>query len=235
MLGPARRSRCGSRRSVMDRGASRRPGAGTPPSTTASVCTSSRTVAAALGTRSRTPVVGRDQIGPRVALDPFLGVIGHASDEPGIHSTRPRVRAAATSTVRSSSSERRSTSADRGRRRAFSAGDCHARQADGEVSQLAIECPLERAGSRSRCATTSRCATPSRGRRTRGWPSASTRTSTRRPHSRPTRCSSSWAASTGSSGVRPWRSRSVVVDLRVTQLVNGARGIHARLAHDALR
>ena len=28
---------------------------------------------------------------------------------------------------------------------------------------------------------------------------------------------------------------SVVVDLRVTQLVNGARGVHARLAHDALR
>ena len=28
---------------------------------------------------------------------------------------------------------------------------------------------------------------------------------------------------------------SVVVDLRVTQLVNGTQGIHARLAHDALR
>ena len=28
---------------------------------------------------------------------------------------------------------------------------------------------------------------------------------------------------------------SVVVDLRVTQMVNGVRGIHARLAHDALR
>jgi acetamidase/formamidase len=28
---------------------------------------------------------------------------------------------------------------------------------------------------------------------------------------------------------------SVVVDLRVTQIVNGAQGIHARLAHDALR
>ncbi len=28
---------------------------------------------------------------------------------------------------------------------------------------------------------------------------------------------------------------SVVVDLRVTQMVNGARGVHARLAHDALR
>ncbi|HEX5027612.1 MAG TPA: hypothetical protein VFV56_02250, partial [Gaiellaceae bacterium] len=28
---------------------------------------------------------------------------------------------------------------------------------------------------------------------------------------------------------------SVVVDLRVTQLVNGARGIHARIAHDAVR
>jgi acetamidase/formamidase len=28
---------------------------------------------------------------------------------------------------------------------------------------------------------------------------------------------------------------SIVVDLRVTQLVNGSRGIHARIAHDALR
>ena len=28
---------------------------------------------------------------------------------------------------------------------------------------------------------------------------------------------------------------SVVVDLRVTQMVNGARGVHARLAHGALR
>jgi alanine dehydrogenase len=28
---------------------------------------------------------------------------------------------------------------------------------------------------------------------------------------------------------------SVVVDLRVTQMVNGVRGVHARLAHHALR
>jgi acetamidase/formamidase len=28
---------------------------------------------------------------------------------------------------------------------------------------------------------------------------------------------------------------SVVVDLRVTQLVNGVRGVHAMLAHDAIR
>jgi acetamidase/formamidase len=28
---------------------------------------------------------------------------------------------------------------------------------------------------------------------------------------------------------------SVVVDLRVTQLVNGVRGVHAVLPHDALR
>jgi hypothetical protein len=28
---------------------------------------------------------------------------------------------------------------------------------------------------------------------------------------------------------------SIVVDLRVTQLVNGVLGVHARLAHDALR
>ena len=28
---------------------------------------------------------------------------------------------------------------------------------------------------------------------------------------------------------------SVVVDLRITQMVNGVRGVHARLAHTALR
>jgi acetamidase/formamidase len=28
---------------------------------------------------------------------------------------------------------------------------------------------------------------------------------------------------------------SLVVDLRVTQMVNGVQGVHARLAHDALR
>jgi acetamidase/formamidase len=28
---------------------------------------------------------------------------------------------------------------------------------------------------------------------------------------------------------------SVVVDLRVTQMVNGVRGVHALLAHDAIR
>jgi acetamidase/formamidase len=28
---------------------------------------------------------------------------------------------------------------------------------------------------------------------------------------------------------------SVVVDLRVTQIVNGMRGVHALLAHDAIR
>ena len=179
---------------------------------------------------------GRDQLGREVALRPFLGVIGMPPDEPG-----PPFDGAASSVRR----EHRLQGARRRARRCssrspvdgalLSAGDGHAAQGDGEVSQLAIEAPVERA-----CLTLS-----VRDDLALAWPIAWT--------------PEAWlafgfdedldeAAALAIEGMLDLMERehalarrealalaSVVVDLRVTQLVNGARGIHARLAHDALR
>ena len=117
----------------------------------------------------------------------------------------------------------------------LSAGDGHAAQGDGEVSQLAIEAPLERAQLTLVLRDDLALATPV------AWtPDA-------------------WltfgfdedldeAAAIAIDAMLELMGRehglgrrealalaSVVVDLRVTQMVNGVRGIHAVLSHDAIR
>jgi hypothetical protein len=54
-------------------------------------------------------MTGRNQHGHRVALHPFLGVMGMPPAEPGEHSTTPPGRTAATSTARSWSPAAHST------------------------------------------------------------------------------------------------------------------------------
>jgi acetamidase/formamidase len=87
---------------------------------------------------------GRDQEGRTVALAPFLGVLGMPPPEPGVHPTGPprvwggnldcKELVAGTTLYLPVPVEGA----------LFSAGDGHARQGDGEVSSTAIECPLER-------------------------------------------------------------------------------------------
>jgi acetamidase/formamidase len=117
----------------------------------------------------------------------------------------------------------------------LSAGDGHAAQGDGEISQLAIEAPVDRA----RLTLTVRQDLPLT------MPIAWT--------------PDAWltfgfdedldeAAALAIEGMLDLMGRehgferrealayaSVVVDLRVTQMVNRARGVHARLPHGALR
>jgi len=116
----------------------------------------------------------------------------------------------------------------------FSAGDGHARQGDGEVSGTAIECPAEATLTISLADDL-----------TLDWPVALT--------------ADAWltfgfdedldrAAEIALEGMLELMRRehglerrdslalaSVVVDLRVTQVVNGVRGVHAVLRHDAIR
>jgi acetamidase/formamidase len=117
----------------------------------------------------------------------------------------------------------------------FSAGDGHARQGDGEVSFLALECPFE----------TVRLTFDLRDDLPLASPIA--------------RTEEAWitlgfdedldeAAAIAIDGMLELMGRehglgrhdalalaSVVVDLRVTQMVNGVRGVHAVLRHDAIR
>ena len=165
----------------------------------------------------------------------FLGVIGMPPPEPGVHPTAPprvfggnidcKELVAGTTLFLPIPVDGA----------LLSAGDGHAAQGDGEVSQLAIECGIERA-------------------RLTVWvrdePVISTPIA---------RTDDAWltfgfdedldeAAAIAIDAMLELMGRehglerpealalaSLIVDLRITQMVNGARGVHARLVHDALR
>jgi acetamidase/formamidase len=179
--------------------------------------------------------IARDEGGREVELRPFLGVLGMPPPEPGVHSTGPpriwggnidcaELLAGTTLLLPIPVAGAR-----------FSAGDCHARQGDGEVCGTAIECPLERAELTLIVRDEPRLAGPV------------------------ARTGSAWitfgfdedldeAASAALDSMLELMGRehaldrrdalalaSVVVDLRITQMVNGVRGVHALLSDNALR
>jgi len=179
--------------------------------------------------------IGRDAKGREVELRPFPGVLGMPPPEPGTHPTAPPRRwggnidcielVAGTTLFLPIPVDGA----------LFSAGDGHARQGDGEVSQTAIECPLDRLELTLSVEDRPDLNTPI------AWtPDA-------------------WltfgfdedldeAAAAATDVMLELMRReldleradalalaSVVVDLRVTQLVNGVRGVHAVLRHDAIR
>jgi acetamidase/formamidase len=178
--------------------------------------------------------VGVDERGAKVTLAPFLGVLGMPPDEPGRHSTGPPRRSGGN--IDCKELVRGTTlylpiSVDGAR---FSAGDGHAAQGDGEVSGTAIECPVARAELTLELADLE----------------------LRTPIAR---TESSWlafgfsedldaAAAEAMATMLDLMEReleldrgyamalaSVVVDLRVTQIVNGVKGVHAVLRDDAIR
>jgi acetamidase/formamidase len=177
---------------------------------------------------------GRDQRGRTVSLRPFLGVIGMPPPDAGVHTTRP---------PRPWGGNIDCTELVAGTTlylpipvdgALLSAGDGHARQGDGEVSQLAIECPLERAQLTVSLVDGLELTNPI------------------------ARIDGAWltlgfdedvdeAAAQALDGMLELMRRehglerrdalalaSVVVDLRITQMVNGVRGVHAVLRDDAI-
>jgi acetamidase/formamidase len=179
--------------------------------------------------------VARDEAGRELDLRPFLGVLGMPPPDPGAHSTAPPRIWGGNIDCKELVPGTRLYLPIPVDGALFSAGDCHARQGDGEVSQLAIECPLERAELTLRVRDDFELATPI------AWtPDA-------------------WltfgfdedldeAAAIAVDAMLELMGRehaleradalalaSLVVDLRVTQMVNGVRGVHAVLPHDSIR
>ena len=169
-----------------------------------------------------------------VELRPFLGVLGMPPVGQGVHSTGPPRRQGGNidcAELVAGTTLFLPIPVDGA---LFSAGDGHARQGDGEVSGTAIECPAEAT------LTLSLADDPELE-----WPVALT--------------ADAWlafgfdedldhAAEIALEGMLDLMRRehdlerrdalalaSVVVDLRVTQIVNGIRGVHAVLRHDAIR
>jgi acetamidase/formamidase len=178
---------------------------------------------------------GRDGAGRELDLRPFLGVMGMPPPEEGRHPTAPPRISGGNIDCKELVAGTTLFLPIPVDSALFSAGDCHARQGDGEVSQLAIECPAERVQ-----LTLSLHDAPEPAKPYAWTPEA-------------------WlafgfdedldeAAALAVDNMLGLMGReygferrealalaSAVVDLRVTQLVNGVRGVHAVLRHDALR
>lgn len=177
---------------------------------------------------------GSDDRGANVRLAPFLGVIGMPPDEDGIHSTGPPRRCGGNIDCKelvAGTTLYLPISVDGA---CVSAGDGHAAQGDGELSGTAIECFVERA------------------QLTLDLSELELRSPVARlPHA--------WAAFGFDEDLDIAAERaigtmldlmerehriergyaialaSVAVDLRVTQIVNGVKGVHAVLRDDAIR
>jgi acetamidase/formamidase len=160
---------------------------------------------------------GRDQFGRAVDLRPFLGVIGMPPPEPGVHWTSPPRRWGGNidcAELVQGATLYLPIPVDGA---SLSAGDGHARQGDGEVSQLAIEAPMERAQLRiSLTFGFDEDLDEAAAQAVDGMLELM-----RREHGLERRDALALA--------------SVVVDLRITQIVNGVKGVHAMLRDDAIR
>lgn len=174
-------------------------------------------------------LVARNQSGFHVAMRPFLGVMGMPSAEPGVHRTRPPRLNGGNIDCRelvTGSTLYLPVAVAGG---LFSTGDGHACQADGEVSGTAIECPMERALLRFTLHEDSPISTP--------WAETPAGTLTL-GFQRDLQLAASDALSAmltlmearlGIGRSEALALASLVVELRVTQIVNHTRGVHALL------
>ncbi len=178
---------------------------------------------------------GVNQNGHEVTLHPFMGVMGMPPDEEGYHSTAPpRVTGGNLDCKElvAGTSLFLPIAVSGG---LFSVGDGHAAQGDGEVCVTAIECPIERVALTFRlhpelALTAPRALTPT------AWITFGVHEDLQ--EATYLALDSMLGLIGEQYGVERGEAlalASVVVDLRVTQIVNGVRGVHAVLPHGALR
>jgi acetamidase/formamidase len=179
--------------------------------------------------------VGRDERGRELDLHPFLGVLGMPPPEPGVHSTTPPRLWGGNIDCKELVVGTKLYLPVPVDGALFSAGDGHARQGDGEVSQIAIECPLDRVELTLTLRDDLVLAAPI------AWTEHAWLTFA-------FDCDLDEAVALALDAMLDLMGRhhgieradalalaSLVCDLRVTQVVNDVQGVHAVLPHDAIR
>ncbi len=180
-------------------------------------------------------MTGRDQYGHTLALSPFMGVMGMPPDEPGIHRTAPPrfcggnldcKELIAGSTLYLPISVPQAL---------FSVGDGHAVQGDGEVCGVAIECPMEYVDLTFYVHDQMRLTIP-RARTATAWITLGVHEDLHEA----TLIALEAMLDLMNEHYQIPRAQalglaSLVVDLRVTQIVNGVMGVHAVLPYDAIK
>jgi acetamidase/formamidase len=178
--------------------------------------------------------VGVNQYGHAVALRPFLGIIGMPPDAPGFHSSQPPRPTGGNIDCKElvAGSTLYLPIAVPGA--LVSVGDGHAVQGDGEVGSTAIECPMARVEITYRLhddfpLTWPRAATPA-GLVTFGFDEDLDTATVLALNG----MLDLMEAAYGVPRADALGLASLVVDLRVTQIVNQVRGVHAVLPPGAL-
>jgi len=176
---------------------------------------------------------GRNQYGQTVRLHPFMGIMGMPPAEPGLHSTvPPRVTGGNLDCkeLGAGSTLYLPIAVPGG---LFSVGDGHARQGDGESCVTAIECPME-------CVELTFALRPDlhltapRAHTPAGWLTFGLHEDL--DEAVLLALEAMVALMEQQYGLTRHQAlglASVLVDLRITQIVNGVRGVHAVLPHSA--
>jgi acetamidase/formamidase len=183
----------------------------------------------------RDQMIGRNQFGHEVPLAPFMGVIGMPPDVPGLTPTwAPRVQGGnidCRELVAGSSLFLPIAVPGA----LFSVGDGHAAQGDGEISSTGIECPMDRVEICFRLHKTAPPTTPY-ARTPAGWLTFGFHEDLNEATvSAIEAMLQLMQAQLGVSHRDAVALASLCVNLRITQIVNGVRGVHAVLPHDAVR
>jgi len=173
------------------------------------------------------------QDGIVVSMKPFMGVLGMPPDEPGFHPTQPPRACGGNIDCKELVEGSRLYLPTSVPGALFSVGDGHAAQGDGEICTQAIECPMERVDLsfelHDRRIETPCAQTPA-GFITFGFDEDLNRASLIAARAMIDHMSSEYSI----DRKQALALLSVVVDLRVTQICNGVRGVHAVLPHGAI-
>ena len=172
--------------------------------------------------------------GHTVSMAPFLGVIGMPPPQPGVHSTTPPRRFGGNIDCRdltAGSTLYLPVGVDGA---LLSAGDAHAAQGDGEVSGTAIECPLELAELTIDVRRDLDLRMPVARSGDRWIALGFDEDLDRAAELALETMLDLMQRELGLDRTRALALASVAVDLRVTQIVNQVKGVHAVLADDAL-
>jgi acetamidase/formamidase len=179
-------------------------------------------------------LTGRDQFGHTVTLHPFLGVMGMPPAEPGIHPTPPPRATGGNIDCKElgvGTTLYLPIAVEGG---LFSAGDGHAAQGDGEVSVMAIEAPMERCDLTFNLLPDLHLTTP-RAESASGWMTFGFHEDLDEAIGQALNAMLDLMGEQYNIGKQEALAlASITVDMRITQLVNGVRGVHAVLPHGAI-
>jgi acetamidase/formamidase len=178
-------------------------------------------------------MTGEDNEGHKVALRPFMGVMGMPPDEPGDHGTGPPRQCGGNLDCKELVAGTRLFLPVAVAGGLFSVGDGHAVQGDGEVSGVAIECPMERVELSFHLHDTPR-STP-QAKTGEGWLTFGLDQDLNEAMRMAVSGMLDLMVDQHGMGRKEALAlASLVVDLRITQIVNGTRGVHAVLPDGAI-